>query len=185
MLSGQLCAVIHHKCPESGEDGRRGRFRMVSTLIVQAHPLDESYNAALLQRVRAGVAASGELYTVRRIGSGELPEVGDVQGCRRLVLVYPTWWGGQPAMLLDWLQQMLRARAFGSVSRLQAATTHGSSHLVNLMQGEWGRRFLAERVAAACRPRTKLEWHALYKIDRRTPIECTDFLDRTEAFFAA
>jgi putative NADPH-quinone reductase len=157
----------------------------VATLVVQAHPLEDSYNAALRAAVCRGLESAGSEYTLARLWCDEHPTAAQLADSSRLILVYPTWWGGQPAMLLDWLQRMLAANAFGSVARFEAATTHGSSKLINRVQGEWGRRFLAERVAAACKPRTELEWHALYKIDRRTPAEIAAFLADTEQRFAA
>ena len=157
----------------------------MSTLVVQAHPLEDSYNGVLLASVCRGLDSTGQAYTVRRLGEGQHPTIEDVASADKLAVVYPTWWSGPPAMLLDWLQQMLAARAFGAIAELRVVTTHGSSWLMNRTQGEWGRRFMAERMAAACGPGTQLEWHALYKIDRRTPDEIQAFLDETEGLFAA
>ena len=157
----------------------------MSTLVVQAHPLDDSYNAALLASVRAGLDAAGSSHVLFRLGEGERPTADDLTGVERLVLVYPTWNSGQPAMLLDWLQQMLGAAGFQSVVHVQVVTTHGSSKFVNMMQGAWGRRFLGERIIAACAPGAGFDWHALYKIDRRSFDETTAFLEETKRHFSA
>ena len=157
---------------------------LMSTLVVQAHPLDDSYNAALLASVRSGLDACGEHYALFRLGEDERPAAADLLAVERLVLIYPTWNSGQPAMLLDWLHEMLGAAAFTSVTQVHAATTHGSSKLVNMMQGDWGRRFLAERVVAGCAPGAGFDWHALYKIDRRSFAETTAFLEQTQRHFS-
>jgi len=156
----------------------------MSTMVVQAHPLDDSYNAALLASVCSGLDIHGDDYVTFRLGEGERPTPDTLAGVDRLVLVYPTWNSGQPAMLLDWLQEMLAARAFSSVAHLQIATTHGSSKLVNSLQGSWGKRFLGDRVLAACKPDATFGWHSLYKIDRRTLDETTTFLQETTTYFS-
>lgn len=156
----------------------------MSTLVVQAHPLDDSYNAALLASVCSGLDRGGDDYVIFRLGEGERPAAEALAGIDRLILVYPTWNSGQPAMLLDWLQTMLGADAFGSVAHVQVATTHGSSKFVNMMQGSWGQRFIGERVIAACKAGASFGWHALYKIDRRSLDETTAFLQETSDYFS-
>jgi putative NADPH-quinone reductase len=154
-------------------------------MVVQAHPLNDSYNAALLASVCSGLDSHGDAYVLFRLGEGERPTADDLTGVERLVLVYPTWNSGQPAMLLDWLQQMLGADGLRSIVHVQVATTHGSSKFVNMMQGAWGRRFLAERIIASCAPGARFDWHALYKIDRRSFDETTAFLEETKRHFSA
>jgi putative NADPH-quinone reductase len=153
----------------------------VATVVVQAHPLLDSYSGALLERVRVGLDAAAEPYGVFRLGEGERPVAEALDGIERLVLVYPTWWGGQPAMLLDWIQTILRTPgALSSVRRLTAVTSLGSSRLVNRMQGEWGRANLAERVLSACADGAIFEWVALYKIDRQSQSTIDGFLGIVE-----
>lgn len=154
------------------------------TLVVQAHPLTTSYNAALLDRVLAGLSAAGEPSELRRLAEGQVPSAADIDEVARLILVYPTWWGGQPAVLLDWLQQMVAGESLGSVAAIDVVTTHGSSRLVNAIQGAWGRRWLERQVAASCARGARVHWHALYKIDRRSAAELETFLAATEARFA-
>ena len=80
----------------------------------------------------------------------------NLQWCEALVFVYPTWWSGQPAMLMGWLDRVLirgvrgsctRGRAritprLTNVRRLVTVTTHGSSKFINLLEGETGRRVI-------------------------------------------
>ncbi len=159
--------------------------RAARTVVVQAHPLDASCSSALLGRVRDGLEAAGEEHRVFRLCQGERPGPEVLAGTGQLVLVYPTWWGGQPAVLLDWLQELLLAPgALASVRRLVAVTTLGSSRLVNRVQGDWGRAHLESRVLQACTPGAGFEWLALYKIDRRSPAEIHRFLDLVRERFA-
>ncbi len=155
-------------------------------MVVQAHPLLDSYSGALLEHVRVGLDAAAEPYEVFRLGEGERPVAEALGDIERLVLVYPTWWGGQPAMLLDWIQTILQTPgALSSVRRLTAVTSLGSSRLVNRMQGEWGRANLTERVLTACADGATFEWVALYKIDRQTQSTIDDFLGIVEGALTA
>ena len=154
-------------------------------MVVQAHPLRDSYNGALLKHVCRGLDAARDEYRVYRLGEEEWPHVADLGGTDRLVLVYPTWWGGQPAVLLDWIQQMLLLPdAFSSVTKLIAVTSLGSSRVINRVQGEWGRANLSERVLSACAPEATFEWLALYKIDRQSQAVIDDFLGIVESALA-
>lgn len=145
-----------------------------ATVVVQAHPLEASYNAALRDRVLDALAP------VRcfRLGQGERPPREVLVEARRLVLVYPTWSGGLPAALLDWVHDLLDAPgSLARVERLTAVTTCGSSQFVNRLQGEWGRRYLRTELLSRCRPGARFDWLALYKVDRRTPAQMAQHLD--------
>jgi putative NADPH-quinone reductase len=156
----------------------------MGTLVVQAHPVPDSLNAALLARVRAGLDAAGIGHRVFRLADGARPDAASLAGAERLILVYPTWWGGQPALLLDWLQEvMLEERAFDQVAELVAVTSLGSSRLLNRVQGEWGRAHLAGPVLGACASGATFEWLPLYKIDRQSPAAIEAHLDRVERRF--
>lgn len=157
----------------------------MNTLVVQAHPLDESYNGALFERVRAGLRTAGDAFTTVRLGEGDSVEPADLDGVARLVLVYPTWWGGLPAVLLEWVQTVLAEGALGAVAQVDVVTTHGSSRLVNFVQGAWGRSYLERRLRASCARGCGFSWHALYEIDRCSAAELEQFLAVTEERFAA
>ncbi len=115
-----------------------------------------------------------------------------LQWCQVLVFIYPTWWSGQPAMLKGWLDRVLvrgvawdladgavRVRPrLTNVRRLVTITTHGSSKLVNLMEGETGRRVIGRSVRVLCHRFARTTWLAMYDIDRSTTAGRQAFLDR-------
>jgi NAD(P)H dehydrogenase (quinone) len=155
------------------------------TVVVQAHPLDDSCNAALLDAVVSGLAAAGTVPEVYRVADGGGPDAAVLAGVERLVLVYPTWWGGLPASLLDWVRGLvIDDVSLASMTELVAVTTCGSTRLLNTIQGEWGKRYLERRLAPRCASRTKLEWLALYKIDRQSRDQITAFIGSVEHRFA-
>jgi putative NADPH-quinone reductase len=120
--------------------------------------------------------------------------------CDTLVFVYPTWWSGQPAALTGWLDRVFGngvAWSFppgarrpqpllGNIGRVVGVTTHGSSKLINAVQGEPGKRVLSRAVRGMCRGlRTRFTWLAMYGVDRSTRAERQAFLDRVERQLAA
>jgi putative NADPH-quinone reductase len=126
----------------------------------------------------------------------ELPEIAgyldNLRWCNTLVFIYPTWWSGQPAMLTGWLDRVLiRGVAWDlpdgatritaqltNVRRLVTITTHGSSKLINLAEGETGRRVIGRAVRVLCHRFARTTWLAMYNIDRASPAQRDAFLDR-------
>lgn len=156
----------------------------MSTLVLQAHPVPDSLNAALLHRVERGLTTAGVDHAVHRLCQGQRATTADLGGVEELILVYPTWWGGQPASLLDWLQQMLADKALEHIERLVAVTSLGSSRMLNAVQGEWGRAHLGSLVLGACAPTATFEWLALYKVDRQSQEAIDAHLAKVEDRFA-
>lgn len=110
------------------------------------------------------------------------PYVEDLQWCDALVLVYPTWWSGQPAILKGWFDRTfvnevawelpdganrLRPR-LTNIKKLIVVTTHGSSKLVNSIQGESGKRVALRAVRLMMNWRVRTTWMALYGLDFRS-----------------
>lgn len=112
-----------------------------------------------------------------------------------LVVIYPTWWGGPPSAILDWLQNTLCDRvdgnaetetsALASVRRISVVTTHGSSRLINLMQGQPGKLTWSRVVIPQCAPGAVFDWLALYKIDKTTEAERTGFIEKVTSHFTS
>jgi NAD(P)H dehydrogenase (quinone) len=182
-------------------------------LIVYAHPRDESLCAAALERVRSGLGRGGhefellDLYAIGfdpvlsqdqhscppGSGAGVARELELLEAADALVFVYPTWWGGQPAMLKGWLDRVLDAGgAYGAkgpagrrpdlrrVRKLIVVTTHGSSKWVNGLQGEPGKRVLLRGVRSLLKRSARSRWIAAYAVDRSTADDRLKFLDRVE-----
>jgi NAD(P)H dehydrogenase (quinone) len=137
------------------------------------------------------------------LARGDRPDIdGHVDAlrwCDTLVFVYPTWWSGQPAALTGWLDRVFGngvAWSFtpgkgpqpllGNIRRVVGVTTHGSSKLINSIQGEPGKRVLSRAVRGMCRGlRTRFTWLAMYGVDRSTREQRQAFLDRVERQLAA
>ncbi|MFN6120417.1 MAG: NAD(P)H-dependent oxidoreductase [Actinomycetes bacterium] len=204
----------------AGRAGRGGR-----AYVVFCHPTHDSFIGAALQRTLAGLERHGyevrvsDLYAegfrpeldlhdrrIHLVDHRSEPELRhELQGyiehlrwCDTLILVYPTWWSGQPAMLKGWFDRVWAAGVawelpeghnrirplLRNIHTMVAVTSHGSSKLVNAMEGETGKRTMTRALRVACNVRCRTCWIAVYGIDRATPDARTRFLDRVEARMA-
>lgn len=120
--------------------------------------------------------------------------VADLQWCDTLVFVYPTWLSAQPAMLKGWIDRVwINEVAYrlpeGSnrirpllmnIGHLVVVTTHGSSKLINILQGEPGKRIIFRSIRLMCRPTVRTHWLGLYRMDRCSDDTRAEFIARVE-----
>jgi putative NADPH-quinone reductase len=189
----------------------------VKALVVYAHPTPDSLCAAARDRVLAGLAAAGhEVRLLDLYADGFVPELSSwerehhlddpstkpdiaahadhLRWCDTLVLVYPTWYSGQPAMLKGWIDRVwVRGVAYElpeggnrirpllqHIRRIVVVTTHGSPKWVNVVQGEGGKRVAFRSLRVLCSRRCRTTWLALYGADTGSHELRTAFLDRVE-----
>jgi putative NADPH-quinone reductase len=187
----------------------------VKAYVVYCHPDPDSFTSVVRDRSIAALQLAGhdvrvsDLYAEGFEPAMTLEEVRDHLGpperkpgvagycdnlrwCDALVLIYPTWWSGQPAMLKGWLDRVLIrgvawelpdgatriSRRLTNVRTLIAVTTHGSSRLINLLEGETGRHVVGKAVRVLCHRSARTMWLALYGIDRSTQAQREAFLER-------
>lgn len=105
--------------------------------------------------------------------------VEDIQWADALVLVYPTWWSGQPAILKGWIDRVLmnevawvlpegaaRIRPLlTNIRKIVVVTTHGSTKFVNALEGEAGKRIAFRSIRLMFHKRTRCHWIGLYRLD--------------------
>jgi putative NADPH-quinone reductase len=189
-------------------------------LVVHCHPDPDSLVAAARDRAVIGLRNAGhdvrltDLYadgfepamSAEERRSHKEPGVAselqryadDLAWAEALVLVYPTWWSGQPAMLKGWIDRVWVAGVawemrdgdrsprpkLRDLRRIVVVTTHGSSKLVNALEGEGGKRTVTRSIRAMCSRRARTTWCALYGIDTCTEDDRHAFLDRVESTLA-
>lgn len=162
----------------------------MATLVVQVHPLEDSYNVALFEAVTAVLERDRVEHRTVRLCQGDLLEVDTLADVDHLVAVYPTWWGGLPAPLLGWFQEALvpivdalapvGESPLRSIQRISVVTSHGSSRLMNWAQGRSGYQTWTRVVLPLCAPETEFDWIALYKIDRTSESDRRRFIDQVK-----
>lgn len=171
------------------------------------HPVPESFVAAVAAGVVDSLDAAGtEPRLLDLYAEGFAPVDADASlvaahqealgAARALVLVYPTWWSGLPAMLAGWFEQVVaggatpRARKseastdtrerLANLAYVAVVTTHGSSKFVNAAQGEAGMHFLKRSLRPLCPRRSRLRWIPFYSSDRSTEEDREAYLDRVD-----
>lgn len=192
---------------------RRARRRR-RVLVVYCHPASDGFIPEAHRRVRLGLEASDADVRVRDLYAEEfVPELSaaelathvqpgvtpdlrghadDLRWCDTLLLVYPTWWSGQPAMLKGWIDRVWASGVawhlpeganrlkpgLRNVRRIIAVTSHGSAKHMNVLQGEGGKRTLFRSLRAMCHPLARCTWLSYYGIDADDRSRQNRFLDR-------
>ncbi len=193
----------------------------MNTLVVVCHPKPSSLARAAADRVLAGLARRGDevrvldLYEMNFDPVLTLREVRDHLGspadrpdltehfdalrwAERLVLVYPTWFSGQPAMLKGWFDRVWMNRVaftlpdgsarirgtLSNIKRIHIVTSHGSTRRVNFIQGNSGRIRVRRTLRVLCNRFCRTSWTAIYDIDNKSQAEITAWLDAVEETFA-
>lgn len=189
-------------------------------LIVFAHPRADSFSAALRHTVidtlaRAGhqldlldlngssfdpVLSSEEresYFDPSRNRAGIEEHVARLKRAQALVLVFPNWWFGFPAVLKGYFDRVwvpgvaFELKRFGLRGKLDnivkfiVVTSYGSPWwYARLVMREPTRR-LAKRVfAALCHPGCRFQFLALYRMDRASDKRRHRFLDRVRRHIA-
>ncbi len=114
-------------------------------------------------------------------------------GTEALVLVYPAWWYGMPAMLKGYFDRVwLPGVAFdvqpdGKVStdrlkslrRIIVVTTYGGPWwMVRVALGDPARKLIGRAVRSLCARNCKVTWFVHYDMDRAKPQALARFLER-------
>lgn len=191
----------------------------MNTLVVYCHPDPESFTAAVRDVVVEALTAGGHDVRVRdlyaegfdaRFSAEErrthltpgphqsvAAHAEELHWCAHLVLVYPTWWSGQPAMLKGWMDRVwvrgiawelpvgakrVKAR-LTNVQRVTAVTVHGSSKWVNVVEGEGGKRTVTRSLRSLCHPFARSSWIAMYGVDTSSPEQRVAFLAKVRRRF--
>ena len=189
---------------------------MTRVLVVYCHPNPASFTAAMRDRALAALGSGGHEVRITDLYAdgfdpamscderrdhkepGVAPELEryaeDLRWTQALVLVYPTWWSGQPAMLKGWIDRVwvagvaweLPAGAnvvrplLRNIRRIVVVTGHGSSKLVNALEGEAGKRTVTRSLRAMCSRRTRTTWCATYGLDNATDDARDRFLAKVD-----
>lgn len=185
--------------------------------LVVAHPCSDSFNHELARRAAGGLRAGGHDVTVVDLyAEGFRPAMShddhvayhsdtpiiDEQGGRYaelvssvdgLVVVYPTWWSGLPAILKGWLERVMVpgvAFAFNDSGKVRPAltnlrhvvgiSTYGSPRWYVNAVNDNGRRIITRALRLNCGWRTKTRWYGLYAMDSATDLDRREFAARIE-----
>lgn len=185
-------------------------------LMVYCHPREDSYCAALRDAALGALRAKGHEVELRDLYAegfnpvlnaeergvyhdlalnqrGIEAEVAQLQRAEALLLVYPTWWYGMPAMLKGWFDRIwvpgvtfkLGAGAIEpqltNIRRLGVVTTYGSPWWLLLFLGWPDRRVIAGGIRRLMAKGCQLDWLSLNRMDHRGPADREAFLAKVRA----
>jgi NAD(P)H dehydrogenase (quinone) len=171
-------------------------------LIVTAHPLPASLIARLAERAVATARGNGwtvilcdlhqrgfdprltaderAAYYAASPSGSTTDEQRELTDAEVLILIFPTWWYGFPAILKGWFDRVwapgtafdhapdlgaMRPRLHG-LREVLAITTMGSPAWVDwLVLHRPLRRILCRAIIGPCAPRARVGWRALYRAE--------------------
>lgn len=191
-------------------------------LFVHAHPVPESLNTALCTAaVEAARAIGHEARLIDLNAEGFnpvmsaderrgytkdvpmpadlVPHVEALQWAEGLILVYPTWWYSQPAILKGWMDrvwrpgiaftlheegQRLRA-GLANIRLIGVVTTFGSPWWFwTFLIGAPGRKIVLRGLRFCTNKRTRTFWLGLHEIDDQTDASRKQYIDKVRARIA-
>lgn len=189
-------------------------------LVLWAHPLEDSFNARLCRTVvdclerrghtvdchdlyregfRAVMTADERLayHDPSRNRATVAAEVERLRRAEALVMVYPTWNFGVPAILKGYLERVLipgvafhmadgrTLAGLTHVRRLAFVTTYGATRsVVKGLVGDPVRKVMLRGLRRLCARDAEARWLALYNMNRPSARRCERFVRRVESVLA-
>ena len=182
-------------------------------LVLHAHPVAESYNAALFRLICERLAAGGhdvdacDLYAEdfdprlsreERLGYHDLStntlpvadHVARLMDAEALVLSYPVWNFGFPAMLKGYFDRVfLPGISFrledgkvrpnlAHIRKLAFVSTYGAARHRALIMGDPPRRIAKRMMRSLVKPGAAFAYHALYDMNRASDRQRAEFMQR-------
>ncbi|NGM18616.1 NAD(P)H-dependent oxidoreductase [Roseomonas stagni] len=176
-----------------------------------AHPLEDSFHAAISRAARDGLRDAGhqvdfcDLYAegfnpvlsaAERRGYHEVPAnqepvadyVRRLMEAEALVLSFPTWCFGLPAILKGWMDRvMLPGVSFKledgvaspnllHIRKVAGISTYGRPRWTAMMMGDPPRKIVTRYFRIVSAGRASVQYHALYDMNRATEHQRATFL---------
>ncbi|MFJ5538361.1 NAD(P)H-dependent oxidoreductase [Vreelandella titanicae] len=190
----------------------------MNCLVVKAHPLSESLCSSLAQRTIKALEAAGHSVEVEDLYAHEFaasltgserrsyyagsytaqqvaPQVERLLAAEAIVLVFPTWWFGFPAILKGWFDRVWapgiaydHADQYGPIKprltnlhHMLAVTSLGSPWWVDkFVLRQPVKRVLKTAIVGTCAPKCRLQMLSLYKSEQLSPTQVEQFGGRVE-----
>jgi NAD(P)H dehydrogenase (quinone) len=192
----------------------------VRLLLILAHPIEDSFTAAVAETARAALLAKGhavdwlDLYredfdprltTAERASyfadpydsSAVSPLVARLAAAEGLILVFPQWWFGFPAILKGFFDRVFAPgvafahsdsggilRRLTNIRLLYALTTTGSPWWVARLVGDPAHRTLRRVIAPMCAKGLRFRMISLHDMDRSTADKRHAHLERVRRLMA-
>ena len=190
-------------------------------LVIHAHPVPESFNGALNAAVVESLTEAGHTVEMRDLYAegfaaalsaeerhryhtipdnlaGVEDHVAALRRCEALVLVFPTWWYGLPAILKGWFDRVwVPGVAFhlpegggpirpglANIAKFGVVTTAGApAWFTWFYMGHPNKKMLFRGLKILCAPRAEASWLCHYNMDTATPESLQRFLAKVRMVY--
>ena len=189
-------------------------------LVIYCHPVETSYAASLHRAVVDNLKAAGhtvddcDLYAEgfdpvmsreERLGYHDVPanrqalasHIERLQRADALVLCFPTWCFGLPAMLKGWFDRLLMPGVAFDLSdpanvkpmlthlkRISAVVTYGRPRWMAWYMGDPPRKMVTRYLKRLTGGAARVDYHAYYHMNVATPPKLQGFLQRVSQAFS-
>jgi len=185
-------------------------------LVLFAHPLDDSFHATLHRTTVTALREAGhevddcDLYAegfnpvlsaderrhyhdLSRNRDPVAPYVARLQAAEALVLCFPTWCFGPPAILKGFFDRVLlpgvsfnlvngvAQPALTNIRHIAAVVTYGRPRYMAWWVGDPPRRIVTRYLRWLTGKRAKTKYFAHYHMNKATPASCASFIARVDA----
>ncbi|AVX05042.1 NAD(P)H dehydrogenase (quinone) [Maritalea myrionectae] len=194
---------------------------MSNVLVISAHPLKDSLCAHLTEQIKARLATRDAMVVHRDLYDQHFDprlqpeerasfyttydqsrlkeEIAELEAADILILVFPTWWFGFPAILKGWFDRVWAPGvAFDHAEDLSAlhpkldnlkhvigVTTMGSPWWVDrLILWRPVRRILKTALVGVCAPKAKFDFIVQYQAEKMDPRKLDRLLHRIQKLLA-
>jgi NAD(P)H dehydrogenase (quinone) len=184
-------------------------------LVIYAHPVEDSFASALHRCVLRGLAEAGHeiddcdlyregfepalsrqeriVYHDVTANRGSVPDhIARLKKCEGMVLVFPTWWYGMPAILKGYIDRVwLPGVAFEldkgrtkpllhNIVKFAAVTTYGSPWWLNKLMDDPSRSVFMRGIRHLFARNVRMLWLAQYGMDSIDAAQREQFLRKVE-----
>lgn len=188
-------------------------------LVIFCHPCEDSFNAAVHRTALTALTEAGhevrshDLYsegfqpimtreerqsymtTTEPLLTRNAQHIDDLRWCDTLVVIYPTWYYGPPAMLKGWLECVFLPGVFfsvsggsgklprlllGNVRRFVGITTSGSPWWWLKLIGDPGRNLWTKGLFMRWITRTRATWLQIYDMNHKNAARRAAFLAKVD-----
>lgn len=190
-------------------------------LYLYCHPLEDSFHAAVMRDAVATLREKGhevdlcDLYAegfdpvltaerrrnyhdVSKNREGLEEHVARLQAAEALVVQFPTWCFGLPAMLKGWFDRLLMPGVafdisdpanvkpmLGHLRHIVGISTYGRQRWVAMYVGDPPRKVITRYLPRLTSGRAKVQYHALYHMNVATPEQRQGFIARIRGVMGA
>jgi NAD(P)H dehydrogenase (quinone) len=185
-------------------------------LYIYCHPLDDSFHAGIMREAVAALKAKGhdvdlcDLYAegfdpvltaerrrdyhdVTKNQKGLEEHVARLQSAEVLVMQFPTWCFGLPAMLKGWFDRMLMPGVsfdlsnpakvkplLTNIRHVIGISTYGRPRWVAMYVGDPPRKIIKRYLPRLMANKTRVEYHALYHMNVATLDQRKGFIEKVK-----